>query len=93
MILNIFISLILMVLNPILGLITSVIPTIDLLETLITTTETILNISQQGMNFVHFIVGDSIVIILPATLLMLTYKYLIFPIIDFARKCIPFINL
>lgn len=93
MILDIFIHLILMVLSPILGFITSAIPTLDLLETLLNTTEAIINISQQGMNFVHFIVGDSIVIILPATLTMLAYKYLIFPIIDFARRCIPFINL
>lgn len=53
----------------------------------------IIGISQQALNFCHFIVGDSLIVILAILPSLLIAKYLILPIIDIIRRCIPFVNL
>lgn len=53
----------------------------------------ILNISNQGLNFCHFIMGDSMAIVLPVIGGLMLYKYIVFPVLDVLRRLIPFVNL
>lgn len=53
----------------------------------------ILSISTQAINFLHFIIGDSLIFIIPIVGALLVAKYLVLPIVDICRRLIPFVNL
>jgi len=55
--------------------------------------QTLIALCTQGVNFVHFLIGDSIYIILPSAVALLTLKFILLPILDFIRRLIPFVNL
>lgn len=89
-----------MILTLIAGALTSVIriikpllPVVELGEDIAQVMATILNISNQGLNFCHFILGDTMAYVLPIVAGLLAYKYIVYPIIDVVRRLIPFVNL
>lgn len=41
---------------------------------------------QQGLNFLYLIFGDMIYIIAPSIISLLTFKYLVFPIVVIIRR-------
>lgn len=88
------------ILNLIMGAFTSVfnvikplMPVVELGEQIAQVMANILNISNQGLNFCHFILGDTMVFILPIVTSLLLYKYIVYPVIDVLRRLIPFVNL
>ena len=40
----------------------------------------IISTTSQANNFIHFVIGDTAYILLPLVLLLIAYKYLIYPI-------------
>lgn len=91
---NLFIQIILIFLTNLFAIINQHLPqygttTQDLIESI----DLILGIGEQALNFIYFIVGDSLLIMLPLIVSILTYKYLFYPLVDFVRRCIPFVNL
>lgn len=93
MIIKIFLQTIMNFLSIVINFIANNTPMIDVGTNLTGRISEILAISTQALNFVHFIVGDTLVIIIPLSLTIITYKYLILPVIDVLRRLIPFVNL
>lgn len=89
-----------MILNLIMGLFTSVfnlikqwLPVVNLTQDVVQAMASILSISNQGLNFCHFILGDSMAYVLPIVFSLMLYKYVVYPVVDVLRKLIPFVNL
>lgn len=93
MIIQIFIQTIMNFLSIIFNFIGQNSPVVNIGTNLSSRIAEILAISQQAINFMHFIIGDTLVVIIPLSLAILTYKYLILPVIDVLRRLIPFVNL
>lgn len=93
MIIQIFIQTIMNFLSIIFNFIGQNSPEVNIGTNLSSRIAEILAISQQAINFMHFIIGDTLAIIIPLSLAILTYKYLILPVIDVLRRLIPFVNL
>lgn len=93
MIAEIFLSLIMGLFTNVFNLINTIVPSFNATADYINLLAQILNISNQSLNFVHFIIGDHMAIIIPGAFLLLTYKYIGLPIIDTLRRLIPFVNL
>lgn len=74
-------------------MINTLFPHLNLGNTLVSNITNVLEISNQAINFVHFIVGDTLAIIIPLATAILGYKYLLYPVVDFLRRLIPFVNL
>lgn len=89
-----------MILNLIMGLFTSVfnlikqwLPVVNLTQDVVQAMASILSISNQGLNFCHFILGDSMAYVLPIVFSLMLYKYVVYPVVDVLRRLIPFVNL
>lgn len=67
--------------------------TTDLVNMMINSITTLIDAIGTGINFTHYVVGDAIIIIIPSTLGLLGFKFIVYPIIDFVRRLIPFVNL
>lgn len=93
MILALILQIITKFISTIMNIISSLFPSVEFTSEIVTGTQAILEISTQALNFVHFIVGDALVIIIPVAGALLAYKYLVYPIIDVIRRLIPFGNL
>lgn len=65
---------------------TNAIPQVDLAEKLLEYTLEILNICTQGANFVRFMIGDLAIPLIEVTIMLIIYKYTLFPIIQFIRS-------
>lgn len=61
-------------------------PQIDLSVKLYEYTIEILKICTQGANFVKFMIGDLTIPLIEITIMLLIYKYTLFPIIQFIRS-------
>lgn len=64
----------------------SYIPQIAIADKMIEYTLKILEICTQGANFVKFMIGDLAIPIIEITILLLIYKYTLFPIVQFIRS-------
>ena len=79
------INLILALAENLYNLIVQLVPQAQVADKLVMFTTKILEISTQGPNFVRFMVGDYSVALIEIALMMLLYKYTLFPIIQFLR--------
>ena len=61
------------------------IPVVDVFNKLIVSITAILTICSQAGNFGYFLLGDSLYIIIPILTILLTYKYIAFPILTTIR--------
>lgn len=93
MIIAIFLQTIMNFISLIFNFIAEKSPTVEIGTNLSSRISAILSISTQAINFMHFIIGDTLAIIIPLCFAILTYKYLVLPIIDVLRRLIPFVNL
>lgn len=64
----------------------SFLPQIQITDRLIEYTLKILEICTQGANFVKFMIGDLAIPIIEIVIMLLLYKYTLFPIIQFIRS-------
>lgn len=46
---------------------------------------TILSITQQALNFMYFIFGETLAIVVPITIALLAFKYTIAPVVQLIR--------
>lgn len=46
----------------------------------------LLTITQQGLNFLYFIFGETVALILPTIIILITTKYIAVPIIQIVRS-------
>lgn len=87
-------KILMMLLSQIINMIMSAFPQIEAIATNIAHyIGSIINYSATAFNFVHFMVGDSLPLLLTIILPILGCKYLLLPVIDLARRAIPFLNL
>lgn len=68
-------------------------PAYEVTEQIIQNVGAIMTVASQGINFVYFMVGDTLPILIPILIATLIFKYLVYPIVDFVRRLIPFVNL
>lgn len=61
-------------------------PQFDIASYMITYTTKIISICTQANNFLHFMLGDFVVVLVPIAIAILGFKYAIYPIITFIRS-------
>lgn len=61
-------------------------PQADINSYLIDIVTSMATIFTQANNFIHFIAGDAVNIILPLLVPLLTYQYIVYPIFTFIRS-------
>jgi len=61
-------------------------PQINLATTMATYTTRIISICTQANNFLHFMLGDFVVVLATFSISLLIFKYTIYPIIVFIRS-------
>lgn len=93
MILKLIIGAIMSILSIFFNMIPGTENTAQVVEMYTNSLTTLISLATQGINFVHFIIGDSIYIIIPCATTLLTIKFVLLPILDFIRRLIPFVNL
>lgn len=86
MITQTIIDLITNIATTILSWLASVTPEIDIMTYMLEFISKIMTITTQANNFIHFMLGDFVVVLLPGTIGLLIYKYAVYPIITFIRS-------
>lgn len=88
MILKFIINILINITFAIFSLITAIFPSSDIdISTLITT---LLSVTSQATNFMHFLFGDWLFVILPYLTLLLFAKFVILPMFSFFRGFLRF---
>lgn len=62
------------------------IPTFNIASHMATYTARIISICTQANNFLHFMLGDFVVLLAAFSIALLVFKYTIYPIITFIRS-------
>lgn len=93
MIAEIILNLIMGAFTTVFNFIKTALPVVNVTEDVVQAMASILSISNQGLNFCHFILGDSMTYVLPIVFSLMLYKYVVYPIVDVVRRLIPFVNL
>lgn len=70
----------------IINMITEVIPTVDLAVNMAYFTGKIITICTQARNFLYFLLGDFMTVLILPTIVLLVYKYTAYPILVFIRS-------
>lgn len=60
----------------------SVFPFISVPATFFVALAKILTTTEQANNFIYFILGDTAFILVPSIILLLTYKYIVYPVLN-----------
>ena len=86
MILETFINILIGIIKVIFGIVRAVISPIEAPIQLLVMLAKIISICTQANNFIHFIVGDFVVVLVPLTIALLGIKYTIYPVVQFMRS-------
>lgn len=86
MILQIVIDIVMGIAETLINIIMAVFPEINLATHMIEYTTKIISVCGQANNFIHFMLGDIVVVLVPLTISLLAWKYLVYPIIVFIRS-------
>lgn len=86
MILETIINIVVEILKAIINIIMAIFPQINLTTYMVEYTTKIISICTQANNFIHFLLGDFVVVLVPLTLSLLLYKYTVYPIIVLIRS-------
>lgn len=63
-------------------------PTINIATQLFQYITQILSITQQALNFMYLILGDTLFLVMPLIISLLTFKYIAYPILQVIRSLI-----
>lgn len=86
MIITMIIDFLVEILKIIISWLAEVTPNIDIATYMLEYTAKIITITTQANNFIHFIVGDFIIVLVPAVIGLLGFKYVMYPIITLIRS-------
>lgn len=85
MILKFIVNIIGMIITAIINIVSIFMPITELGQVITPFITQILSITQQALNFMYLIFGDTIIIITPSLIALLITKYTIVPIIEICR--------
>lgn len=86
MITKFLLNLLLTILSAIMNLITALIPSLNIQESTTGIVSKFFEMTTQAKNFAYFMIGDTLYIILDAVLLLITFKYVVYPVYVLIRK-------
>lgn len=90
MVTNTFLGIVRIIMNIFFGIVNLFLGKIIIVDDLLEIIREILTVTQQALNFMYLLFGDTLFVVLPFVLLLLTEKYVVLPIVQILRSI--FIN-
>lgn len=90
MVTNTFLGIVRIIMNIFFGIVNLFLGKIIIVDDLLEIIREILTVTQQALNFMYLLFGDTLFVVLPFVLLLLTEKYIVLPIVQILRSI--FIN-
>lgn len=90
MVTNTFLGIIRIIMNIFFGIVNLFLGKIIIVDDLLDIIKEILTVTQQALNFMYLVFGDTLFVVLPFVVLLLTEKYVVLPIVQILRSI--FIN-